>query len=203
MHLEVLDDKQRELFPYLKSFQRSFYMAGGTAIALYIGHRRSVDFDLFSSAPLVKSRIRQKLKQMPFKQKTLYEDIDQLHILSGRVKITFLHYPYMIAHSFKLNSVLTLPDLKTLAAMKTYALGRRAKWKDYVDMYFLLKRYFSIRDICEECIKIFGEQFSEKIFREQLAFHKDIDYSEAVEYIGINPTDKEIREFLIDKAIDN
>ena len=202
MHLEILDKRQLELLPHLKVFQRSFYLAGGTAIALHIGHRRSVDFDLFCHAPLVKSRIRQKLKQLPFQQETLYEDVDQLHVFIGLVKLTFLNYPYLVASPFKIDNCITLPGLKSLAAMKAFALGRRAKWKDYADLYFLLKEYLSVKDICEESYTIFGNQFSEKNFREQLAFHKDIDYTEAVEYIGIQPKYNEIKNFLIDKATD-
>jgi len=48
MHTEILSKEQKELFPFLKRYQRSFYLVGGTAIALHLGHRRSVDFDLFT-----------------------------------------------------------------------------------------------------------------------------------------------------------
>ncbi|MCB6599156.1 hypothetical protein LI118_17050, partial [Erysipelatoclostridium ramosum] len=70
-----------------------------------------------------------------------------------------------------------LPDLLTLAAMKAYALGRRAKWKDYVDLYFAMKDYFPISAIVKKAKGIFGAEFNEKIFRAQLAYFKDIDYS--------------------------
>jgi len=40
-----------------------------------------------------------------------------------------------------------MPDLLTLAAMKAFALGRRSKWKDYVDLYYLIKDFFGINDI--------------------------------------------------------
>ena len=101
-----------------------------------------------------------------------------------------------------LDGVISMPTLRSLAAMKAFALGRRAKWKDYVDLYFLLKNYFSIKEISTEAVQIFGELFSEKLFRSQLAFHKDIDYSEPVEYLpGFEVADQEIKEFLIDKAL--
>jgi hypothetical protein len=90
----------------------------------------------------------------------------------------------------------------TLAAMKAFALGRRAKWKDYVDLYFILRDHYSIEDISNEAIINFGQLFSEKLFRQQLAFHKDINYSEPVEYLLLVPSDDEIRQFLIDKALD-
>jgi hypothetical protein len=93
-----------------------------------------------------------------------------------------------------------MPSLLTLAAMKAFALGRRAKWKDYVDLYFILRYHYTIEAISKECEDIFGTQFSPKLFREQLAFHKDIDHSESIEYL-IPPIDEaEIKEFLIDAA---
>jgi len=95
-----------------------------------------------------------------------------------------------------------MPTLLTLAAMKAFALGRRAKWKDYVDLYFILRDSYTIPEICGEAHDIFKEQFSEKLFREQLAFHKDIDYSEVVDYLGEPASDSDIKSFLIDKATD-
>jgi hypothetical protein len=56
MHTEILNKQQVELLPYLKKFQKTFHLVGGTAIALHIGHRRSIDFDLLTSSTLVKYR---------------------------------------------------------------------------------------------------------------------------------------------------
>lgn len=94
------------------------------------------------------------------------------------------------------------PSLLSLAAMKAFALGRRAKWKDYVDLYFILHDYFTMQEICKEAEKIFNQQFSEKLFRQQLAFHKDIDYTESVEFMITAVPDEEMKESLIDKATD-
>lgn len=86
--------------------------------------------------------------------------------------------------------------------MKAFALGRRAKWKDYVDLYFILRDNYTIQEICREAEKIFEQQFSAKLFFEQLAFHKDIDYTEVVEYLVQPVPEEEIKSFLIDKATD-
>jgi hypothetical protein len=201
MHIEIFNADQAELLPYLKSFNRSFYLVGGTAIALHLGHRRSIDFDLFTLSTLVKHRIKGKLLQIPFKQAPIFEDYDQLHLQINNVKVTFFSYPYPIMHPDKVGTVITIPTLLSLAAMKAFALGRRSKWKDYVDLYFLLHDHFTIDEISKECEKIFKDQFSEKLFRQQLAFHKDIDFSEPVEFLGKPIPDNTIKEFLIEKAI--
>lgn len=47
MHQEILNKQQLELLEVMSSFRREYYLVGGTAIALYLGHRRSIDFDMF------------------------------------------------------------------------------------------------------------------------------------------------------------
>lgn len=202
MHPEALSAKQVELFPYLKNFNKTFYLVGGTAIALHLGHRRSIDFDLFCASTLVKYRLKKKLLTVPFIHIPLAEDVDQLHLMINTVKMTFFHFPYPIPHPLSMDNTISMPSLLTLASMKAFALGRRAKWKDYVDLYFILKDHYSIGEISKEGIALFTGQFSEKLFREQLAFHKDIDYSEPIEYLGTPIPENEIREFLVEKAID-
>jgi len=96
----------------------------------------------------------------------------------------------------------TMPTLLTLAAMKAFALGRRAKWKDYVDLFFILQNYHNINEISNEAQKIFGQLFSEILFREQLAFHQDIDYSEPIEFMVPPVPEDEIKNFFINKATD-
>ncbi len=75
-----------------------------------------------------------------------------------------------------------MPDLLTLGAMKLHALGRRAKWKDYVDLYFILKDFHSIDEITKKATELFKDEFNEKIVREQLGYFDDIDYQQEVNY---------------------
>jgi len=203
MYPEIFSYKQQELLPVIAQFKRSFYLVGGTAIALYIGHRRSIDFDLFTFSRLNKTKIRQKIMQTPYKKNIIFEDQDQIHFYVNDVKLTFFNYPYQVEHSQKMDSIITLPSLLSLAAMKAFALGRRAKWKDYVDLYFIIKNFYTIKDIVAEADKIYGTLFSEKLFRQQLAFHTDINYGEEIEYMMPDPpTDEDVKEELIRMATD-
>lgn len=202
MHTEILTDNQVELLKHIEKFYRKFYLVGGTAIAFHLGHRRSLDFDLFCQTGLVKSQIRNKLIHFPFKQIKLFEDIDQVHFLINDIKITFFSFPYPIQHPIKAGQFISMPTLLTLASMKAYALGRRAKWKDYVDLFFILRDHYTIEEVSNEATNNFGQLFSEKLFREQLAFHKDINYTEPIESLVPIPLEDEIKQFLIDKALD-
>lgn len=200
MHTEIFDKHQLELLPYLKGFKKTFHLVGGTAIALHLGHRRSVDFDLFTTSNLVKYRIKSKLNQIPYIQTPIFEDYDQLHVLINSVKLTFFSFPFSIEHPVKVDTYFTMPTLLSLASMKAFALGRRSKWKDYVDLFFIIKNHYSITEISNEAKINFPSQFSEKLFREQLAFYKDIDFSEPIDFLIPTVTDTEIKDFLLHKS---
>ena len=67
MHKEILDNNQLSLLDLVKSFRREFYLVGGTAIALHIGHRRSIDFDLFKATPFQTKKILDKIQKQEHK----------------------------------------------------------------------------------------------------------------------------------------
>ncbi|MBC8458079.1 MAG: nucleotidyl transferase AbiEii/AbiGii toxin family protein [Deltaproteobacteria bacterium] len=198
MHSDVLTEEQRNLLPLIRSFSNEYYLVGGTAIALYIRHRRSIDFDLFTNSDIKRQSIRNLIEKSGFAvDNLLYEAFDQVHIVLNSVKITFFNFPYKIAHPMDFDGIIQMPTLLDLAAMKTYALGGRAKWKDYVDLYFVLKNHHDLKELSARATEIFGAYFNEKLFREQLCFFDDIDYSEKVEYIGDEVDEEEIRSFLV------
>jgi len=181
MHKEILITEQKNLLPFIKSFSNDFGLVGGTAIALHIGHRKSVDFDLFSNKEFTNRQIRNKIIKNKKKIEHVFVDEkNEFTVLIDGVKCTFLYYPFKIKFSKKLEDKITLPDLLTLSAMKAYTLGRRNKWKDYVDLYFIMKNHYSIEKITKKAKLIFGNEFNEKIFKVQLAYFEDIDYSEKV-----------------------
>ena len=127
---------------------------------------------------------------------------EQLNINIANVKFTFFEYPFEIEAPLSFDHVLRMPSLLDLAAMKAYALGRRSKWKDYVDMYFLIKNHFSLMHISERAVQIYEQLFSVKLFRAQLSYFNDIDFSEPLEFIVPEPSESEIKQFLIEKALD-
>jgi hypothetical protein len=90
-----------------------------------------------------------------------------------------------------------MPDLLNLAAMKAYALGRRTKWKDYVDLYLILKNHHTFEEISDKAEEIFKGLFSPKLFKNQLCFFSDINYSEEVTYCIDPIPDEEIKAFLL------
>src|SRR3989338_3189846 len=141
---EILTEQQIKLLPLIEKFSKDFGLVGGTAIALHVGHRESIDFDLFTLNELDPSKIKRKITNGFKVEKVFVNETDEYTVLINGVKITFFRYPFRIEFKDSLDNIIKVADLLTLAAMKAYALGRRAKWKDYVDMYFIFKNSHSI-----------------------------------------------------------
>lgn len=201
MHSEILNDQQTQLLPLMAQFRREYYLVGGTAIALYIGHRRSIDFDLFKFSAINHKRNLDKLAATHFEHIVTRRVSEQMNLVINDVKVTFFQYPFPVEPVNRFDKYFRIPPLLQLAAMKAYALGRRSKWKDYVDLYFLLTEHFTITDVSACATQLFGELFSEKMFRSQLCYFTDIDYTETVEYLIPNPpTDKTIQNVLTEIA---
>jgi hypothetical protein len=202
MHTEILNHDQLGLLPVLKLFRKEFYLVGGTAIALQFGHRRSIDFDMFTHNPFGSRRVLNVLAKAGKYVTVTRRVSEQLNLSVDNVKMTFFEYPYAV-DAVVSDETFRMPDLLSLAAMKAFALGRRSKWKDYVDLFFLLRGRFSLSEISDRAETVFGEEFSAKLFRSQLSYHKDIDYSEEVDYMPGFAVDAEtVKAFLIDKALE-
>jgi len=201
MHKSILSETQIEVLPLIRHFSKSYYLVGGTAIALHLGHRRSIDFDLFTEKKINHSSIRNLISRHGYQiDSTLFESYDQIHVLIRGVKFTFLQFPYPIQANQRFENHIQIPELISLAAMKAFALGGRAKWKDYVDLFFLMKDHFSFSEISGKTKDLFGNQFNEKLFRLQLVWHQDVDYSEKVEFLIPAPDEDEIRNFFLNMS---
>lgn len=202
MHTEILTEKQTALLPSVSAFAKKFGLVGGTAIALHLGHRQSIDFDLFTSAKFKNAEIRRKLQKFGHVQQAIRDEDGQYDLLFDGVHFTFFYYPFPIEFIESFKNIVKLPDLLTLAAMKAYALGRRAKWKDYIDLYFIAKKFKGIEKINKKAKQIFGGEFNEKIFREQLSYFADIDYSEQIDFMpGFAVKDAQIKKALVEFSL--
>jgi len=142
LYPDVLPENQLQLLEVLsfQPFIPDFYLAGGTCLALQIGHRRSIDFDFFIPADFDTSVIVNKLTLMGSYQR----DSEGKNTINGTlngVRISFFEYRYDIIDDFKIFNKIRLAGLKDIAAMKLEAIAGRGSKKDFIDMFFLLKRY--------------------------------------------------------------
>ena len=202
MHLEILNKDQRELLPFLAKFKREYYMVGGTAIALHIGHRLSIDFDLFKLGSIKPKSIFSKFDATKELFKITLNREGQLNLVCRNVKFTFIGFDYPVPHTITVQKSISIPTLLDLAAMKAFAMGRRSKWKDYVDLYFIIKDHYPVNIISNRASEIFGDMFSEKLFREQLSYFTGISFEEQVEFRpGFDVSENLVKEFLINASL--
>lgn len=195
MRIEALNDKGKAILPYLKQF-KDFYLAGGTAIALQLGHRISVDFDFFCDKDITK-QLFGKVKKV-FGDKKIIPSVnsaDELTIFVNDVKITFLKYPFPVLNKFVYYGGLRLLNIKELAATKAYTIGRRGTLKDYVDLYFILKNKKKGLDvIIKTAEKKYGDYFNSRLFLEQLIYLNDIEDTDIL-FLGKKVIRKELEFF--------
>ena len=200
MFPDILSETQKALLPHLEPFTSDYYLVGGTAIALHLGHRKSIDFDLFTQDKIKLRPINAWKEELPFSPiQTLFESGDEIHFIISDVKVTFMQFPYGVRCIDSFYGI-SLPSLLSLAGMKAFAINRRAKWKDYVDLYFIMKDHYTLKEIIKEADAIFSSAFNSQLFRRQLSYFDDINYTEKVDYVGESIPDYQIKEFLTEMS---
>ncbi len=142
LHPDILPKEQLRLFETLSSqpFINDFYLAGGTCLALQIGHRRSLDFDFFIPHDFNTSVIINRLTEIGSYQR----DNEEKNTINGSlngVKILFFGYHYNVIDEFKFFNRIRLAGLKDVAAMKLEAIAGRGSKKDFIDLFFLIQIY--------------------------------------------------------------
>ena len=180
MHQEALTNTGKQLLPYLKVF-KSFYLCSGTALAIQIGHRVSVDFDFFSDNKISKTLQNEVKKTLPESTiiRLIVNNPDELTLFANETKITFLYYPFpLIKPLINLNG-LQVPAIQELAAIKAYTIGRRGEYKDYIDLYYMLhEKHTSLEEIIETARKKYKNDFNDRLFLEQLIYLDDINLTD-------------------------
>ncbi len=152
-HFDVLRPSQRNLLTEFgpSTGRLGFYLAGGTAIALHIGHRRSIDLDWFSGESLgdVMRLAKALNEEMRFRTDEIAPGT--LHGTASGVRLSFIEYLYPL-----LRKPLTIPkfrcgvaSLDDLACMKLSAVAQRGSKKDFVDVYALLMKHRPLVDLLD------------------------------------------------------
>ena len=119
---------------------QSFNLVGGTALSLQIGHRISVDLDLFSNQDFDNATIIRALEAIG-NLAVLVDNPPFLQVRLDDVKVDMLKYPYAFVEQYNEIEGVRLVSVETIATMKLLAVARRGAKKDFFDIYFLLERY--------------------------------------------------------------
>lgn len=142
MHIETLAPETSRVLDTIKKerFIGDFYLVGGTALALHLGHRESIDLDFFSPDDFSLETLKKEISSIG--RYTLTDETDgTLDGMLDGVKITFLRYEYPLLYPLVDSDGVKLADERDIAAMKIDAISSRGSRKDFIDLYFLLKKY--------------------------------------------------------------
>ncbi|MBU1056369.1 MAG: nucleotidyl transferase AbiEii/AbiGii toxin family protein [Proteobacteria bacterium] len=159
MFYGILDKKRQNFLPQLVSLKNEFYLAGGTALALQIGHRDSIDFDFFKTGDFDTKLQFQKIKKdlNTYKLTKIQEEKNTLTILvDNEIVLSFFGYNYPLIKEVINEKYLCLAAIEDIAAMKMSAILSRASNKDYIDLYFILQIH-KLKDLLELAEKKFPD----------------------------------------------
>lgn len=175
-------------------FLNNFTLVGGSAIALYLCHRKSEDLDFFTwSDNFNKKQILDYIKR--FKRKEIInESKSSLDLLINGVNLTFFNakWPFLMPLTAQR---LNIAPIEILAAMKVHTLFLRAKYRDYYDLYCMAKEKMSLQDIFKYSQTII-EEINFKLFCAALIYVEDIE-DENIRHLEprFNISKEEIRAF--------
>jgi hypothetical protein len=142
MHKETIDERTKRVWGKIANsgIAGRFYLAGGTALAVHLGHRKYVDLDFFSQENFSTPELKRQLSDIG--EIVLLGEADgTLHVTIDHVMVSFLHYGYGLLFPLVKFEGLSLADERDIAAMKLDAVSSRGSRKDFIDIYELLKKY--------------------------------------------------------------
>src|SRR3989344_42304 len=195
MHPEALSEEGKKIFPSLGRFV-DFYLAGGTALSLQIGHRISVDFDFFSPNEISEDLLNGLKKTFADYQITVsVNNPEELTAFIKGTKITFVKYPFPLVKPLIEYEGLKISSIEEIGASKAYVIGRRGDFKDYVDLYYILSEGHSSLDEIVNLAEVkYQNEFNSRLFLEQLVYLEDIEESQLI-FLKRQVTKKELERF--------
>jgi hypothetical protein len=165
-------------------------LVGGTALALHIGHRESVDVDLFGEIDFEE---QEKNIEITGNIEVLKKSKNISVLSIDNIKVDIVNYKYPWISALVKEDNYRLASLKDIGAMKLNAITGRGTKKDFIDLYYLLK-HFSIHDLFECYIEKFedGNLF---LVKKSLTYFDDAE-PEPMPVMKENITWEEIKAYL-------
>lgn len=174
LYTNAVSDELLELLKKIMlepSFE-DFSLVGGTALSLQMGHRKSIDLDFFGKCEIHESQFLEKLHS--YGNVVIIKKTPNIFICTvNGVKVDFVNYNYPLIRKILVVDEIRMTSTQDIAAMKLNAIAGRGSKKDFIDIYYLLKRY-SI----DEMIGFYREKYldgSEFMVRKSLTYFDDAE----------------------------
>lgn len=152
IHWETISLEMRKVLQAIgqATYSKRFYLAGGTALALQIGHRKSVDLDFFSDSDEVLEKTRQEIiRHLTHNPEQTLENTDgNLLLITDDTRVGFFGYGYPLVGPVEKLEGVSLASLEDIGLMKLDAINSRGSRKDFYDLYFIAQQK-TIEDLFE------------------------------------------------------
>ena len=163
MHFDILTKIQQEALKGLADAleETDFYMAGGTSLAMQIGHRLSTDFDWFAPAVGEPEGLFARLDRFGIVYQVLSVDFETVYIDVNSVQASFIGYRYPLPRPFE-NGPFRIrpPSTDDIACMKLSAVASRGSRKDFIDLHCLIEQFRSLEDY----LRLYSKKFASRDF---------------------------------------
>jgi predicted nucleotidyltransferase component of viral defense system len=180
------------------SLLRSFYLAGGTALALYLGHRRSVDLDFFSPEPFNEDAVIASLHGIP-DLAVISKSPQTVYVHASGTKVSFIGYQYPLLFPFADFRGFAVAGVQDIACMKLSALASRGSRRDFVDLYVVAREYGIPR-----LLDLFQRKYAQANYnllhiRKSLAYFADAE-QEPMPHMLVPLSWEEVKRFFLEQV---
>lgn len=195
IHLESLEDHTRQLWDRIHhTSQRPYILIWGTALALQLNHRKSVDLDFIVDRKIL-SADTALIKSLSNNYQITLDTSEQVDYYIDGVQFTLLSYRWAPLYPIIDDYVIHMWDYRDIASSKAYTIGRRQEIKDYIDLYRVLNyTTYSLQDIIRDAQIRYGGDFSAKLFIQQLLLCDQCEWYQ-VYFIGESITHAELIQY--------
>lgn len=198
MHWNILDQHRKNILPLFSQVgEYEFYLAGGTALALHIGHRDSIDFDFFTKDPIDTQKLFEKIQEVFSTHNIIkiQEEKNTLGILiDGSIKISFMTYSYSLLKPSLVTEYFSIASIPDIACMKCSAITGRGAMKDYVDLYFILQS-MSLKELLALCTLKYPS-IDTNLIAKSLIYFDDLEEEQIIYKENHDIRFEEIKNFL-------
>ncbi|MFT4022790.1 MAG: nucleotidyl transferase AbiEii/AbiGii toxin family protein [Flavihumibacter sp.] len=159
-----------------------FYLVGGTALALKIGHRKSIDIDLFANSPFQPVEVAAHLNVSYFGENIRTINNGVFCVVNG-VKVDIIAHQYPLLNDVETEEGMRMLSLLDISAMKLNAIyGNGTRLKDFIDIYALLE-YIPLEEMLKGCERKYSD-ITLTMAKRALLYHDDIDHDVKIDFIG-------------------
>jgi hypothetical protein len=152
----------------------SFYLAGGTGLALQLGHRRSIDLDFFCIDPIDEEALLRDLHALP-RLSVVAKEKQTLELHLYDTKVSFMSYPYPLLFPLQSFMDIDVADPRDIACMKMSAIASRGSKRDFMDLYAISKQH-QLADLMDFFNQKFRQiQYNTVHILKSLTFFEDAD----------------------------